>query len=128
MPEAQVHDSLTTELVGRPSAKLPSYAIADDPLVQVWILHHKLDPTSQRRPSLTGTNLQPINILLAPLLPAGEYGDGWMEPDAAASAQPEMRLILSRNPVEMTGEVGFDRTQSHGVAAKKTQEKGRPRR
>ena len=41
IPEVQVHDSLTTELVGRPSVKLPSYTIADDPLVQVWILHHK---------------------------------------------------------------------------------------
>ena len=70
-----------------------------------------------------GTNLQPINNLLVPLLSAGECGDGRIEPDAAASAQPEIRLILSRNPVEMTGEDGFDRTQSHGVAAKKTQGK-----
>lgn len=75
----------------------------------------------------TGTDPKPINDHLAHHLPTGGDGDSRIESDAAASPQPEILPILSRNPLGATGEDGFDRMESHGVATKKNSRKSGPR-
>src|SRR3981081_1203266 len=56
--DVQVHHSLTTELVGGPSAKLTALAIGDHPLVQVRIIHHKYNLSLVHLPHIMALVIQ----------------------------------------------------------------------
>ncbi len=83
-------------------------------------------PPQAQAMAATGTDPS-INDRLAHHLPTGQDGDSRIGSDADASAEAEILPLLSRKPLEETGEDGFDRLESHGVAKKKNSRKNGPR-